>query len=80
MPLDESVEPPPVTGGTPAPGAPRAPTRAAGAPLVSVPEKAPSADTGRPRGHRAVDVVVALLALVVLTVSLLGIAWVLRSD
>jgi pSer/pThr/pTyr-binding forkhead associated (FHA) protein len=80
MPLDESIEPPPVASGAPARGALPPSVRAGAAPLVSVSEKAPSADVPRPRAHRAVDLVVALLALVVLTVSLLGIAWVLRAD
>jgi pSer/pThr/pTyr-binding forkhead associated (FHA) protein len=77
---DESIEPPPVTSKAPSPNALPAPTRAPAAPLASIPEKSTSAEEPRPRGHRAVDLVVALLALVVLTVSLLGIAWVLRAD
>jgi pSer/pThr/pTyr-binding forkhead associated (FHA) protein len=80
MPLDESVEPPPVTGSRPPPNGLPESTHAGAAPLVSPPEQPPSAEGKRPRGHRAVDLVVALLALVVLTVSLLGIAWVLRAD
>jgi pSer/pThr/pTyr-binding forkhead associated (FHA) protein len=79
MPPDESIEPPPVTGDAPAPNLPPS-TRAGAAPLVSVPEKAAAAEPSRPRAHRTVDVVVALLALVVLTVSLFGIAWVLRAE
>jgi pSer/pThr/pTyr-binding forkhead associated (FHA) protein len=80
MPLDESVEPPPVTGSRPPPSGLPPSAHAGAAPLVSVPEKVTSDEVKRPRGHRAVDLVVALLALVVLTVSLLGIAWVLRAD
>lgn len=80
MPLDESIEPPPVTGDAPPPSALPASARAAAAPLVAVPENAASTDAPRPRSHRAVDLVVALLALVVLALSLLGIAWVLRAD
>lgn len=80
MPPDESIEPPPVTSDTPPPSAMPASARAGAAPLVSVPEKAAAVEPSRPRGHRAVDLVVALLALVVLTVSLFGIAWVLRSE
>jgi pSer/pThr/pTyr-binding forkhead associated (FHA) protein len=80
MPPEESIEPPPVTSGAPAPNPLPASTRAAAAPLVSVPENTTGDEPGRPRSHRAVDVIVALLALVVLTVSLLGIAWVLRAE
>jgi hypothetical protein len=54
--------------------------RAAASPLAAVPERAPSSEAARPRSHRAVDAVVALFALVVLALSLLGIAWVLRAE
>lgn len=77
---DESIEPPPVTSDVPAPSALPASARAAAAPLVTVPEQPPSTGAARPKTHRAVDAAVALLALVVLTLSLLGIAWVLRAE
>jgi pSer/pThr/pTyr-binding forkhead associated (FHA) protein len=76
MPPDESVDPPQgvVEQPPPARGAP------SDGPLVDVPERRPSAPPPRKPGIRLADVLVAGLALVVLTLSLLGLAWVLRSN
>src|SRR5262245_18433826 len=64
----------------------REPDAVARAPAGAAPiADAPKATTGRSqrpkdRGLRTGDIVVALLALVVLALSLLGLAWVLRAD
>jgi pSer/pThr/pTyr-binding forkhead associated (FHA) protein len=71
MAADESVEPPP---GAELPPAPRA-----GAPLADVPQPKASPEPRRRQGLRTADVLIAVLALVVLGLSLLGLAWVLRS-
>jgi pSer/pThr/pTyr-binding forkhead associated (FHA) protein len=80
---DELVEPP--VGAAPdasvASAAPNA--RAGAAPLADVPKGASNREgrSGRrERGLRVGDVVVGVLALVVLALSLLGLAWVLRAD
>ena len=74
---DESIDPPRGIDASEAPGSALEPSAAA--PLVEMPKR--GADTGA-RARRslgAADVVVGLLALVVLALSLLGLAWVLRS-
>ena len=75
---DESVDPP---RGIEAPDA--APARpvvesSAAAPLAEVPKRSTSA-SGESRSVGAADLLVGVLALVVLGLSLLGLAWVLRS-
>jgi pSer/pThr/pTyr-binding forkhead associated (FHA) protein len=80
MRADELVEPP--VGVTPerapeaSPGAGRAP----GAPVVEVPKRGQTPAARRQGGLRTADVVIALLAIAVLALSLLGLLWVLRAD
>jgi len=77
---DESVEPPPVTSDAAPPVGVEASTRARGGPLVEVPlAEAPAPERAATRS-RTVDVLVAVFGLVVLTLSLLGLTWVLRSN
>jgi pSer/pThr/pTyr-binding forkhead associated (FHA) protein len=72
---DESVEPPPgVSVEEPAP------QRGGGGPLANVPERKLAGEPRRQRGIRLADVLIAGLALLVLALSLLGLAWVLRSN
>jgi pSer/pThr/pTyr-binding forkhead associated (FHA) protein len=76
---DESVDPPRGVEADDAAPAPHAVDPTAAAPLVPLPRRG-AASTGRSgRALGAADVVVALLALVVLGLSLVGLAWVLRS-
>jgi hypothetical protein len=80
---DELVEPP-VGAAAEAVAPPAASARAVAAPLADVPKGGQSRESrrskGGERGLRLGDVIVALLALVVLALSLLGLAWVLRAD
>jgi pSer/pThr/pTyr-binding forkhead associated (FHA) protein len=76
---DELVEPPAGVALEPA-EAPPPGARAGAAPIAEVP-RATSTPARRGRGGlRPADVAVAVLALVVLALSLLGLAWVLRAD
>jgi pSer/pThr/pTyr-binding forkhead associated (FHA) protein len=79
---DEIVEPPVGAEAPAAVAAPSPSARAGAAPIADVPKGAQSrARSGsRERGLRLGDVVVGVLALVVLALSLLGLAWVLRAD
>jgi pSer/pThr/pTyr-binding forkhead associated (FHA) protein len=76
---DESIEPPPVAGSDGAPVLPEEP-RGRAAPLADVPARLSPEKAPRGARSRTLDVVVALLGLVVLTLSLLGLSWVLRSN
>ena len=76
---DESVDPPRGLEPHEGPGAPPAVEPSAAAPLVEVPRRAAAASARSGKGLGAPDVVVAVLALVVLVLSLVGLAWVLRS-
>jgi pSer/pThr/pTyr-binding forkhead associated (FHA) protein len=76
---DESVDPP---RGIDHDLVPHEPTIAQGgsaAPLADVPERGASSKPRERRSLGAADLLVGLLALVVLTLSLVGLAWVLRS-
>ena len=77
---DELVEPPVGARAEPEAQAPVPATRAGAAPLTDVPKRASNAPSRRRGGLRPADVFVAVLALVVLALSLLGLAWVLRAD
>jgi pSer/pThr/pTyr-binding forkhead associated (FHA) protein len=77
MPPDESVDPP--AGVSEDAVAPRVEAGVKG-PLVDVPEKRASVAPARRGGLRIADVLIAGLAIVVLGLSLLGLAWVLRSN
>ncbi|HEX6765017.1 MAG TPA: FHA domain-containing protein [Polyangiaceae bacterium] len=79
MRADELVEPPVGVSPGRAPEAPPAAGRAL-APVVEVPRRAQTPEARRRAGLRTADVVVALLAIVVLALSLLGLLWVLRAD
>ncbi len=75
---DESVDPPlgvdaELSRAEPRPGAGTA------APLAEVPERAGPPKAREPRGVGLADLLVGVLALVVLGLSLVGLAWVLRS-
>ncbi len=76
---DERVNPPAPEGeSSPAPAEPRG--RAAAAPLVEAPRPALAAERTSGGRFRTANLFVALLALAVLTLSLLGLSWVLRSN
>ena len=49
------------------------------APLAQVPTRAPKA-AKKANGFRAVDAVVALLALIVIGLSILGLTWLFRAN
>lgn len=73
---DESVDPPAGVVEAPAP-----PPASKAGPLVDVPAQRSLPPAGRRKtGTRLADLLVAGLALVVLGLSLLGLAWVLRSN
>jgi pSer/pThr/pTyr-binding forkhead associated (FHA) protein len=76
---DESVDPPRGIEAPEVAGATRQPDAGGAAPLVEVPQRVRENPTRARRSVGTADVLVALLALVVLALSLLGLAWVLRS-
>jgi pSer/pThr/pTyr-binding forkhead associated (FHA) protein len=76
---DEIVEPP-VGVAEPEGPAPEPAPRGPAAPIADVPKRAPGGPARRRSGLRTTDIVVALLALTVLALSLLGLAWVLRAE
>jgi pSer/pThr/pTyr-binding forkhead associated (FHA) protein len=77
MPPDESVDPPAsVSDGQ----LPPRPAGASAGPLVDLPERRPAPEPARQGGLRLADVLIGGLAIVVLGLSLLGLAWVLRSN
>ncbi len=76
---DESVDPPRGVEAPDLAGATLQPDAGAAAPLVEVPKRAHENSTRARRSVGTADVLVALLALVVLALSLVGLAWVLRS-
>jgi len=82
MQADDSIEPPNVAPDQPEAKRP-AQTQVAGwgdgAPLSQVPTRAPKPEK-RAHGFRAVDAVVALLALIVIGLSVLGLTWLFRSN
>jgi hypothetical protein len=84
MRADELVEPPVGAEADAAVAAPAPSERAGAAPIADVPKAASGRGArsarGKDRGLRPGDVFVGLLALVVLALSLLGLAWVLRAD
>jgi hypothetical protein len=80
MPPGELVEPPLGVSAEAAGIAPAPTARPGAAPIAEVPKRASNAPSRRRGGVRAADVFVAVLALVVLALSLLGLAWVLRAD
>jgi pSer/pThr/pTyr-binding forkhead associated (FHA) protein len=80
MPPGELVEPPIGVSAEAAGIAPAPTARPGAAPIAEVPKRASNAPSRRRGGVRAADVFVAVLALVVLALSLLGLAWVLRAD
>jgi pSer/pThr/pTyr-binding forkhead associated (FHA) protein len=78
MQSDESIDPPRgLDAPEPVPVAPGGPEAAA--PLVEQPSRTRATTTGSARSLGMADLAVGLLALVVLGLSLLGLAWVLRS-
>jgi hypothetical protein len=79
MRADESVDPPRGLETREGPDAPPAVGPSAAAPLVEVPKRTAASSPRSSKGLGASDIVVAVLALVVLGLSLVGLAWVLRS-
>jgi len=82
MQAGDSIDPPNVDPGEPVPSS-LALTHAAGAvdaaPLAQVPTRAPKV-AKKAQGFRAVDAVVALLAVIVMGLSILGLTWLFRSN
>ncbi len=79
MRADESVDPPRGIEPPEPPPAVRQPEMAGAAPLVELPRRTKEATTQERRSVGTADVLVAALALIVLALSLVGLAWVLRS-
>lgn len=81
MQAGDSIEPPNAAPGEVPPSATQA--RVTGstdaAPVVPVPARAPK-PAKKTQGFRAVDAVVAVLALIVLGLSILGLTWLFRSN
>ncbi len=78
----DSIDPPNVDLGEPAPNGPaqlELAGAAGAAPLVQVPTRPPK-PTKKTQGFRAVDALVALLALIVIGLSILGLTWLFRSN
>lgn len=75
---DELVEPPAAVDAGFAP--PAGAERPGAAPIAELPKRTSAPPTRRRGGLRSFDVAVALLALAVLALSLLGLAWVLRAE
>lgn len=82
MQADDSIDPPNVAPSEPLPNSPAHAHGAAqgdAAPLSLVPVRAPK-PAKKTQGFRAVDAVVALLALIVIGLSVLGLTWLFRSN
>ena len=82
MQANDSIDPPNVAPGTPLPQANlHAPIAegAVDAPMAQVPTRAPEASKKK-QGFRAVDAIIALVALVVIGLSILGLTWLFRSQ
>jgi pSer/pThr/pTyr-binding forkhead associated (FHA) protein len=80
MQAGDSIEPPNVAPADAVPSA--TPIHAAGstdAPVVAVPARAPK-PAKKAQGFRAVDAAVAVLALIVIGLSILGLTWLFRSN
>lgn len=76
---DESVEPPRGIDAPDAPSARREAEPGGAAPLVELPKRVKEPVARERRSVGTADVLVGLLAVVVLVLSLVGLAWVLRS-
>jgi len=81
MQAGDSIDPPNVAPGDVAASATHlhAPGSAAPAPLAQVPTRAPK-PAKKAQGFRAVDAAVAVLALIVIGLSILGLTWLFRSN
>jgi pSer/pThr/pTyr-binding forkhead associated (FHA) protein len=83
MQADDSIDPPNVAANeSNANSAAQAQAAGSGdaAPLAQVPTRAPRPAKKNNHGFRAVDAVVALLALIVIGLSVLGLTWLFRSN
>ncbi|MES1179317.1 MAG: FHA domain-containing protein [Myxococcales bacterium] len=82
MQADDSIDPPNVTGGSsaasPVPD-PLQPMSGDNAPIAQIPTRA-AEPIKRTQGFRAVDGVIALVALVVIGLSVVGLFWLFRSN
>jgi pSer/pThr/pTyr-binding forkhead associated (FHA) protein len=76
---DDSVDPPNVAPGKPEAESALRPVSAGAAPIAQVPTRAPER-TKNNSGFRAVDAAVALVALIVIGLSILGLTWLFRSN
>jgi pSer/pThr/pTyr-binding forkhead associated (FHA) protein len=82
MQADDSIDPPNVDAGEPLSARAmdaRADGASGAAPLAEVPTGAPKA-AKKASGFRAVDAVVAVLALIVIGLSIVGLTWLFRSN
>jgi len=81
MQADDSIDPPNVAAVEPAANRPHQPTAGGGdtAPIAQVPTRAPK-PVKKAQGFRVVDGVVALLAVIVIGLSILGLTWLFRSN
>lgn len=76
---DDSIDPPNVTPSHAPPENALRPLSEGAAPIAQVPTRAPER-TKKTAGFRAVDAVVALIALIVIGLSILGLTWLFRSN
>ena len=77
---DDSIDPPNVAAGE-APSVAALPTQTEGAaPVAQVPTRAPERAKKKTEGFRLVDGIIALVALIVIGLSILGLTWLFRSN
>lgn len=76
----DSVDPPNVAPGVAQPVVPLQAQPGSDAPLAQVPTRAPEAAKKPKGGFRMVDAAVALVALIVIGLSILGLTWLFRSQ
>lgn len=77
---DDSVDPPNVEAGQPLPDVALPSPSGDAAPMAQVPTRTPAPAPKKSGGFRAVDVVIALVALLVIGLSVLGLSWLFRSN
>ncbi len=77
---DESVAPPPGVTVTPPPTSPAAADAPRDAPVTPVPRRRPPPPVKQRRGWSGADYLVALVAVVVLALSVVGLVWLVGSE
>jgi pSer/pThr/pTyr-binding forkhead associated (FHA) protein len=77
---NDSVDPPNVEAGQPLPDVALPSPSGDAAPMAQVPTRTPTPAPKKSGGFRAVDVAIALIALIVIVLSVLGLSWLFRSN